>query len=105
VVLASTTTTTLMWQFGLTSRLSWVLDDNPVKQYLYCPATTIQVLPSAQLYEKNIDVLVVLAWQYARTILKRHRQFIDRGGVFVLPLPEPQTIATAAEYEAFLAEP
>lgn len=85
---ASTTTTTLMWDFGLTRKLSFILDDNPAKHGLYSPACHIPVMPSEELYVKNPDFVVVLAWQYATQIIRRHQKYLQEGGCFVVPLSE-----------------
>lgn len=89
---ASTTTTTLMWHFELERRLSFVADDNPVKQGRYCPGSHIPVVPSDELYIRRPDFVVILAWQYADPILKKHARFTEEGGSFVLPLPELKVI-------------
>jgi len=83
---ASTTTTTLMWHFDLTRKLSFVADDNPKKFGLYCPGCHIPVVPSDELYVRRPDLVVILAWQYADPIMKRHQRYIDEGGRFVIPL-------------------
>jgi SAM-dependent methyltransferase len=85
---ASTTTTTLMWHFELTRRLSFVLDDNRRKHGLYCPGCHIPVVPSEELYVRKPDCVVILAWQYADAIMNRHDRFMREGGRFVVPLPE-----------------
>jgi SAM-dependent methyltransferase len=87
---ASTTTTTLMWHFELTRKLAFVADDNPVKYGMYCPACHIPVVPSGELYVRRPDYVVILAWQYAPVIMKRHERFIKDGGQFLVPLPELQ---------------
>jgi len=90
---ASTTTTTLLWHFGLERKLAFIADDNPIKHGRYCPASHIPVMPSEELYVRRPDVVVILAWQYADAILKRHEQFIKDGGRFVLPLPDLKVYA------------
>ena len=42
---ASTTTTTLLYHFELVSRISFIVDDNPLKQGLFSPGAHIPVLP------------------------------------------------------------
>jgi SAM-dependent methyltransferase len=93
---ASTTTTTLMWHFELERKLTFIADDNPTKYGLYAPACHIPVVPSDELYVRKPDVVVVLAWQYADPIVKRHHRFIDDGGTFVVPLPDLQVRRHAA---------
>jgi len=91
---ASTTTTTLMWDFDLIRKLSFILDDNSTKHGLYCPASHIPVMPSEELYVRKPDFVVVLAWQYATPIIRRHRQYLQKGGCFVIPLPDLRIVST-----------
>jgi SAM-dependent methyltransferase len=84
---ASTTTTTLLYHFELTSRLSFIVDDNELKQGLFSPGAHIPVLPSAELAARKPDIVVVLAWIYAEPIVTRNADFVRNGGTFLIPLP------------------
>lgn len=84
---ASTTVTTLLWHFHLTKKLDFLADDNPLKQGLYSPGCHIPVLSSGELYVRRPDYVVILAWNYAEPIIKRHKKFINEGGKFIVPLP------------------
>ena len=85
---ASTTATTLIWDFCLTRKLGCILDDNPAKHGLYSPASHIPVIPSEEIYIRRPDYIVILAWQYATPIIQRHQKYLEEGGCFVVPLPE-----------------
>jgi SAM-dependent methyltransferase len=89
---ASTTTTTLLYHFELEKRVSFIVDDNPLKQGRFSPGAHIPVLPSSELGAKRPDIVVILAWIYAEPILKRNQAYLEAGGQFLVPLPEPQTI-------------
>jgi len=89
---ASTTTTTLLYHFELESRIKFIVDDNALKQGRFSPGAHIPVLPSTELLTKKPDIVVILAWIYAEPILKRNQAYIDAGGCFLLPLPEPKTV-------------
>lgn len=89
---ASTTTTTLLWDFGLTRKLAFIADDNPKKHGLYTPGCHIPVVPSDELYVRRPDTVVILAWQYAKPILAKHERFVKEGGQFVVPLTELKVI-------------
>jgi hypothetical protein len=84
---ASPTVTTLLHQFELAEVLDFMVDDNPVKQNTFSPGHQIPVYDSARLYEDGADYALVLAWNYAQPIRKRHQAFVDRGGHFIVPLP------------------
>ena len=38
------------------------------------------------------DYLVILAWNFARPIMKKHKEYSDKGGQFILPMPEARII-------------
>lgn len=89
---ASTTTTTLLYHFELESRIKFIVDDNPLKQGRFSPGAHLPVLPSGELATRKPDIVVILAWIYAEPILKRNQAYVDAGGHFLIPLPEPQTV-------------
>ncbi|MGH6804389.1 MAG: methyltransferase domain-containing protein, partial [Methyloceanibacter sp.] len=94
---ASTTTTTLMWHFDLTRRLAFIVDDNPRKRGLYSPGCHIPVMPSEEIYVKQPDHVVILAWQYAEPIIKKHQAYLKSGGRFVVPLPDLRIVEASGE--------
>lgn len=80
--------TTLMYQFGLEPEdIEFIIDDSPLKQGLYSPGKHIPVLPASAIAGKKPDDLVVLAWNFADSIMDKHRAFCDEGGRFIIPLP------------------
>ena len=89
---ASTTTTTLLYHFELESRIKFILDDNQLKHGRFSPGAHIPVLPSSELATRKPDVVVILAWIYADPILKRNQAYLDAGGRFLVPLPEPRIV-------------
>lgn len=91
--------TTLLHQLGLGPELiDFIVDDRPWKQGLYMPGMLIPVVPPEALYERQPDVVVVLAWDYAKDIVARHHAYRSAGGRFIVPLPEIAVIeATGIE--------
>lgn len=90
---ASTTVTTLMWHFDLTQKLEFLVDDNPLKHGLFAPKCHLPVLPSDEVYSRRPDYVVILAWNFAEPIMKRHQRYIAEGGTFVIPLPELRVVS------------
>jgi len=81
--------TTLMYQFGLgPSDLEFIVDDSPLKQGLFTPGKHVPVLPSSAIRELKPDYLVILAWNFADSIVAKNQAFRDAGGKFVVPIPE-----------------
>jgi len=89
---ASTTVTTLLWHFNLMQKLEFLVDDNPLKQGLFSPRCHLPVIPSEELYVQRPDYVIILAWNYAEAIIKRHQRFLDEGGKFVVPLPSLRVV-------------
>lgn len=91
---APTKATTLCYHFGIDGNyIDFIVDDNPLKQNLYSPGKSIPVLSSDEIYERNPDFLVILAWNFAESIIQNHRKYIESGGSFIIPMPEPKIIS------------
>lgn len=81
--------TTLMYHFGIGPKyIDFIADDNPLKQGLFSPGMHIPVVPSNWIYKKKPDYLIILAWNFADSIMKKHSDFHENGGQFIIPLPE-----------------
>lgn len=75
-----------------TELIDFVVDDSPFKQGLYTPGKHIPVVSSKALYEKMPDYLLILAWNFADSIMKMHEKYKDLGGKFVVPVPYPEIV-------------
>ncbi len=90
---APTKATTLMAHFGIDGNdISFIVDDNPLKQNLFTPGTHIPVLSSEYIYKKKPDYLLILAWNFAEPIMKTHKKYLEEIGQFILPMPKPEII-------------
>ena len=80
--------TTLMYHFGLgPDIIDFIADDSPLKQGLYSPGLHIPVIPAIEIYQRKPDYLIILAWNFAKSIMDNHEKFRVDGGKFILPLP------------------
>lgn len=78
--------TTLMYHFGLGPQaVEFIVDDSPLKQGLFTPGLHVPVLPSAALEEWKPDRLLILAWNFADSIMKKLPAYKGR---FIVPLPK-----------------
>lgn len=89
---ASHSTTTLIYEFGLAKYLDFIVDDNSQKHGTFSPGYNIPVLPSAALNNRDVDILVILAWQHQSAIMERHNHFLEKGTI-AIPLPELRLIS------------
>jgi len=93
---APTKATTLLSHFGLGDALDFLVDENPLKQNLLSPGHHIPVLNPGAVYERRPDYLLILAWNFASDIMRRHAKYLKQGGRFILPMPDPVVIPAAA---------
>lgn len=89
---ASHSTTTLIYHFELQRFLDYLVDDNSLKHGKYSPGCHLPVFPSNVLHEDMPDFVLILAWNYKDSIIERNRSFLDKGGKFLIPLPNLEVI-------------
>lgn len=90
---APTKSTTLLTHFGLGNDiLDFIVDDNPLKQDKFTPGFHIPIMAPEELYKQMPDYLVVLAWNFAEPIMKKHKEYKYKGGKFILPMPKAHVV-------------
>lgn len=92
--------TTLLYTFGISrNTLDYIVDDDATfKQGRYMPGTHIPIVPPDNLYRPldpargKPDYCLILAWNFAEQIMRNHADFTNRGGRFIVPVPEPRVV-------------
>lgn len=80
--------TTLMHHFGLDrNSLDFIIDDNPLKQGLYSPGLHVPIVSKDVGMNSKPDYIVILAWNFADSIISRNTEYLETGGRFITPLP------------------
>lgn len=83
--------TTLLYCFNIGKEtIDFIADDSPFKQRLFTPGKHIPVVAPKELYSRKPDYLLVLAWNFADSIMKMHEKFKKEGGKFIVPVPTPK---------------
>ena len=72
--------------------VEFVVDDSPLKQGLYTPGYHIPVVPASHMYDAKPDYMLILAWNFAEDIIKKHQAFLSQGGHFIIPLPQLKVV-------------
>lgn len=83
--------TTLLRTFDIESAICFVVDDSPYKQDKRLPGGLTPVFPSSALAcdkSRRPEAVIILAWNFADSILERLAQYRAEGGTVVVPLPE-----------------
>lgn len=86
---ASAKGATLLNVFGITdANIECVVDASPAKQGLYMPGSHLPIVPPSRLSEEMPDYALLLAWNHAEEIVRRESEYLQKGGMMVVPVPE-----------------
>ena len=80
--------TTLLYEFGLAPYLEYIIDDSPLKQNLFTPGNHIPVFSYKKVVDHHPDFLIILAWNFAESIIRQNVSYLENGGHFIVPVPE-----------------
>ena len=84
---------TLLNYYGIgPDLLDYLADRNALKQGKLSPGMHIPVVRPDEILKTQPDYLLILAWNFADEILEQQREYQQRGGKFILPIPEPRII-------------
>jgi hypothetical protein len=90
---ASAKGTTLLNYFNIgKNMIEFVVDRSPIKCGKITPGAQLAILPPSRLVEENISHALMLTWNFAEEIMGQQKDFIDRGGKFIIPLPSVKIV-------------
>ena len=72
--------------------IEYVVDASHERQGRLIPGMHIPIVTPAQLKKDNPDYAILFAYNYFDEIMKKENNFIQTGGRFIVPLPEPKII-------------
>ena len=86
---ASAKGSTLLNFMGLGAEtIDFVVDRSTYKQGRLTPGTHLPILPPEQLLARQPDYTLLLTWNFADEILTQQAPYRDKGGRFILPIPQ-----------------
>jgi hypothetical protein len=90
---ASTKGNVILQFCELTPRiLTAIADRNPAKWGTRTLGTDIPIVSEEEMREAKPDFLLILPWHFLPEFAEREARFLNRGGKFILPLPDVRVI-------------
>jgi SAM-dependent methyltransferase len=72
--------------------LEYASDTTPLKQGKSIPGVRVPIISPDDARRKAPDYYLLLAWNFKEEILAKEREFLDKGGRFVVPFPYPKIV-------------
>jgi SAM-dependent methyltransferase len=75
-----------------TDLLDFVADKNVHKQGRFMPGQHVPIVAAERIAEAQPDFVLLLPWNLEKEILAQEQAYRDRGGKFIIPVPEPRIV-------------
>jgi SAM-dependent methyltransferase len=75
-----------------TDLLDFVADKNVHKQGRYMPGQHVPIVAAEKIAAEQPDYVLLLPWNLESEILAQEQEFRDKGGKFIIPVPEPHIV-------------
>lgn len=90
---ASTKFNTVLQHYGIgPDLLPWISDRMPEKHGLVTAGTGIPIISEAESERLQPDYYFVGPYHFIDALVERERAFVERGGRFIVPMPEPYLV-------------
>lgn len=77
--------------------LDFIVDSTPYKQGLLTPGTHIPIVPEEAIENAQPDFALILAWNFAQEIMEKQSKYLEKGGKFIIPVPDVKVVSGPME--------
>lgn len=67
--------------------ISFICDSTPQKMWRLSPGSDIPIVDEGALLREAPDYVILFAWNFVTEVLRKHVDFTNRGGKFIVPVP------------------
>lgn len=90
---ATSKSTTLLNYSGIgPDIINYISDTTPTKIDKYSPGIHIPIKPYSHFISNPPDYALLLAWNHKKEIIEKEKQYLAKGGKFIIPFPEVRII-------------
>ena len=89
---ASAGSTSMIYFYNLKKMISFLVDDNKLRENLYAPGSKIKILNPKEIALHKPEYILLLAWRYRNQIVFKNKKYIENGGKFVSLYPKREII-------------
>ena len=77
-----------------TNQIEYITDASSLRYNKFTPGSHIPIYPETDkpLVKSQADAALVLAWTYLPEIMKKEKAYLEAGGRFIIPFPQPRTV-------------
>jgi len=90
---ATSKSTTVLNYCGIgPDQIEYICDTTPLKQGKFSPGVHIPIVPYEEFKNNPPDYAVLLAWNHAEEIMTKEKDYVARGGKWIVHVPEVKVL-------------